>query len=80
MKTNTSIVLGEHFKGFVDQQVCNGRYGSASEVVRAGLRLLEERESKFEVLRRAIMDGIESDDVDFSFSDLKRELDDEDLA
>lgn len=57
MSRNTSVVLGDHFAGFVDRQVESGRYATASEVVRAGLRLLEEQEAKLEALRRAIDDG-----------------------
>jgi len=54
---NTSISLGDHFTGFVDTQVQTGRYNSASEVMRAGLRLLEEREEKLSALRQALIDG-----------------------
>jgi antitoxin ParD1/3/4 len=57
MTRNTSISLGDHFTGFVDRQLEQGRYGSASEVVRAGLRLLEEHEVKLAALRAALMDG-----------------------
>jgi antitoxin ParD1/3/4 len=60
MAKNTSITLGEHFAGFVEEQVSIGRYGSTSEVVRAGLRLLEEREVKLRALRAAIDEGLES--------------------
>ena len=59
MSKNTSISLGDHFSRFVDQQLEQGRYGSASEVVRAGLRLLEEHEAKVEALRRALIEGEE---------------------
>jgi len=57
---NTSVIVGEHFVEFIEQQVKDGRYGSASDVVRAGLRLLEEREMKIEALRVAIMEGEQS--------------------
>ncbi len=60
MTKNTSIALGEHFQDFVAKQIQQGRFGSTSEVVRAGLRLLEEREAKFEALRKAIQEGIDS--------------------
>ena len=60
MNKNTSISLGSHFAGFVDQQVEEGRYASASEVVRAGLRLLEEHELQVERLRAAIIEGEQS--------------------
>lgn len=60
MSKNTSITLGEHFTDFVDHQLENGRYGSASEVVRAGLRLLEEHEVKLANLRAALIEGEES--------------------
>lgn len=60
MSKNTSITLGDHFTGFVDRQLEKGRYGSASEVVRAGLRLLEEHEIKLANLRAALVEGEES--------------------
>jgi antitoxin ParD1/3/4 len=60
MRKNTSIVLGEHFQTFIEGQMADGRYGSASKVVRAGLRLLEERETRLAALRVAPIEGEES--------------------
>jgi antitoxin ParD1/3/4 len=63
MSKTTSINLGDHFESFIDQQLSSGRYGSASEVIRASLRLLEEREHKIEGLRKALLDGERSGDI-----------------
>ena len=60
MSSNTSISLDDHFSGFLARQVDSGRYRSASEVVRAGLRLLEDRETHMESLRSALAAGEES--------------------
>lgn len=60
MGKNTSVSLGEHFTDFIENQVAAGRFGSASDVVRAGLRLLEEQEVKLAALRAALADGEES--------------------
>ncbi|MCG8343010.1 MAG: type II toxin-antitoxin system ParD family antitoxin [Chlorobiales bacterium] len=60
MSRNTSISLGNYFDNFVQSRISAGRYKNASEVIRAGLRLLEEEENKIIALREAIQDGIES--------------------
>lgn len=60
MARNTSVLLGDHFEDFVDRQVNTGRYGSASDVVREGLRLLEDHETRLETLRAALIEGKES--------------------
>ncbi len=62
MGKNTSISLGSHFEGFINEQIMQGRYGSASEVIRASLRLLEEREQE-KVLRQALIEGKQSGDA-----------------
>ena len=60
MGRNTSISLGNHFEDFIDDKVSSGRFKNASEVIRAGLRLLEEEESKIVALKKAIEEGFES--------------------
>ena len=57
---NTSISLGGYFDQFVSSQVTVGRYKNVSEVIRAGLRLLEDEENKVIALRNAIQEGIDS--------------------
>lgn len=63
MAKSTSFSLGDHFEEFIDRQVERGRYGSASEVVRASLRLLEEHETRVETLRQALIEGEQSGDT-----------------
>ncbi len=77
MAKNTSISLGEHFDEFIAAQLKSGRYGSASEVVRAGLRVLEETEAKREHLRRLLIEGERSGFSDYSYNKLMDELDNE---
>ncbi len=77
MQKNTSITLGKHFDSFISNQIQSGRYASASETVRAGLRLLEEREIKLAALRRALDEGENSGIAEYSLSGLIEELDKE---
>jgi antitoxin ParD1/3/4 len=60
MNRNTSISIGDYFDNFIQSRISAGRYKNASEVVRAGLRLLEEEENKMIALREAIQEGIDS--------------------
>ena len=60
MGRNTSVSLGSYFEEFVDTKVSQGRYKNASEVIRAGLRLLEEEEDKILLLKNSIQEGIDS--------------------
>jgi len=76
MAKNTSMTLGEHFDGFIAHQVESGRYSSASEVIRAGLRALEDSESKLSALRQMLTDGEESGIAEYSYDNFIVELDD----
>ncbi|MCY4209526.1 MAG: type II toxin-antitoxin system ParD family antitoxin [Gammaproteobacteria bacterium] len=77
MVKNTSVTLGKHFDEFVSQQIERGRYSSVSEVVRAGLRLLEDTESKLQALRQMLTAGEQSGLTDYSCNSLIAELDEE---
>ena len=75
MQKNTSVSLGPYYEKFISNQVAQGRFGSASEAIRAGLRLLEEREAKLSLLRRALIEGEESGTADYSLKALIDEID-----
>ncbi len=60
MSKNTSISLGNYFDQFIQNRIAKGRYKNVSEVVRAGLRLLEEEEAKILSLQTAIQEGLNS--------------------
>ncbi|WP_409524464.1 type II toxin-antitoxin system ParD family antitoxin [Nitrincola sp. MINF-07-Sa-05] len=77
MHKNTSITLGQHFDAFISEQLKNGRYSSTSEVVRAGLRLLEESETRLTTLRKLLKEGEDSGFEDYSYNSFIRELDNE---
>jgi len=57
MQRNTSVTLGHHFGGFIEEKIQQGRFESTSEAVRAGLRLLEEHEAKLDLLREKLAVG-----------------------
>lgn len=77
MPKNTSITLGDHFDGFIARQVEEGRYASASEVIRAGLRMLEDSEQKLATLRRLLEEGEQSGTANYDYETFMNELDDE---
>ena len=57
MAKNTSIILGDHFDKFIQKEVKSGRYASASEVIRSGLRLLEIEKQKIDAINKALTVG-----------------------
>lgn len=57
MSRTTSVTIGESLDGFVGKMIKSGRYGSASEVMRSALRLLEQEENQLDLLRRAVEEG-----------------------
>lgn len=77
MHKNTSITLGQHFDAFISEQLKTGRYSSTSEVVRAGLRLLEESETRLSTLQKLLKEGEESSFEDYSYDAFISELDNE---
>jgi antitoxin ParD1/3/4 len=60
MAKNTSVLLGDYFDNFISQQVRSGKYASASEVVRAALRIFEHEETKKSALAKALIKGEKS--------------------
>jgi antitoxin ParD1/3/4 len=77
MPKNTSMTLGEHFDGFIANQISEGRFASASEVVRAALRMFEDNERKIAVLRQLLEEGEKSGTAEYSYESLMNELDEE---
>ncbi len=75
MQKNTSVTLGEHFEAFIAEQIKSGRFSSASEAIRAGLRLLEEHEMKLAALRQALKEGEDSGIAAYSLTGLLEDLD-----
>lgn len=77
MPKNTSITLGQHFDAFITEQLKSGRYSSTSEIIRAGLRLLEESETHLTSLRKLLKEGEDSGFEDYSYDAFINELDNE---
>lgn len=73
MTKTTSVNIGNHFESIISKWMQDGRYGSASEAMRAGLRLLEEQEIKFELLQRSLVEGVNSGESTKSFSEIVKE-------
>jgi antitoxin ParD1/3/4 len=70
MRNNTSVSLGNYYESFVENKIEEGRYKNASEVIRAGLRLLEDEENKILALKNAIQKGLNSSRVEnFDFDE-----------
>ena len=75
MPRNTSVTIGSHCETFIAGQLEEGRYGSASEIVRAGLRLLEDHETKVRQLRAALIEGEQSGFVEYDREEFIDSLD-----
>lgn len=76
MQKHTTVALNEHFQGFIEEKISSGQFVSVDEVISAGLRLLEERESKLNALRTALIEGENSGAInDYSLAGLLDELD-----
>lgn len=73
MRKITSVSVGEQLDGFIARMVNTGRYGSASEVMRSALRLLEQQESHDEAVRLAVIEGLESGESTMSLRDIAME-------
>lgn len=74
MQKNTSVTLGKHYEDFIARKIEIGQFSTASEAIRAGLRLLEEKDIKLAALRRALEEGEDSGFIDYSLNDLTEEL------
>ncbi|MEH4990369.1 type II toxin-antitoxin system ParD family antitoxin [Enterobacter asburiae] len=74
MRKITSISMGEQLDGFVQRMVESGRYGNASEVMRSALRLLEQQETHDEVVRQAVIAGLESGESSLTLRDIAAQL------
>ena len=78
MRRNASVTLGPHYDDFIDEQIKDGGFCSRSEVVRAGLSLLELHQSKIKALKHAIDVGLNSESVECSYEEFMSQLEQED--
>lgn len=78
MRRNASVTLGSHYDDFIDSQIAEGGFCSRSEVVRAGLSLLEMNQAKIKALKHAIDVGLNSETVECSYESFMSELEQED--
>lgn len=70
MARTTSVTIGEQLDSFISRLIDSGRYGSASEVMRSALRLLEQQEAHDEVVHQAVIAGLESGESPLSLRDI----------
>ncbi len=80
MAKSTSVTLGSHYEKLITGEIAEGRFGSASEAIRAGVRLLEERQTRLALLRQALEEGEQSGTAEYSLDALLEELDRESLS
>ncbi len=78
MRRNASVTLGHHYDEFVDSQIETGVFCSRSEVVRAGLSLLELHQAKVKALKHAIDVGLNSESVECSYEEFMARMQRED--
>ncbi|EQC01927.1 type II toxin-antitoxin system ParD family antitoxin [Photorhabdus temperata] len=70
MRKITTVSMGEQLDGFVQRMIESGRYGNASEVMRSALRLLEQQEAYDEIVRKAVIAGLESGESSLALRDI----------
>ena len=75
MGRNTSVILGEHFDEFIKSEINSGRFKSASEIIRAGLRLLEDEKHKIRLINEALIVGeMSGEALEFDNEEFKRKM------
>lgn len=75
MARNTSVILGEHFDDFIKAEIESGRYKSASEILRSGLRLLEDEKRKIQAINQSLVVGeLSGNAVEFDNEKFKRKM------